>query len=65
MHEGEKKSEDDTLFLTCNFEEIACDKVWYIDSGYSNHMTGNKKVFVNLNEYITSKILTGDDTRLP
>jgi len=61
MHEGEKKSEVDTLFLACSVEEIAHDEVWYIDSGCSNHMTGNKKVFVNLNESITSKVRISDD----
>ena len=64
MHEGEKKNEDDTLFLACSDEEIAHDEVLYIDSGFSNHMTENKKMFVNLDESITSKVRTGDDKRL-
>jgi len=63
MHEGEKKNEDDTLFLACSVEEITHDEVWYIDSGCSNHMTKNKKVFVDLGESITSEIRTGDDKR--
>ena len=33
MHEGEKKSEDDALFLACDVEEMAHDEVWYIDNG--------------------------------
>ena len=61
MHEREKKSEDDTLFLTCSVEEISHDEVWHIDSGCSNHMIGNKKVFVDLDESITSEVRTGDD----
>ena len=64
MHEGEKKSEDDTFFLACSVEKIAHDEVWYIDSGCSNHMTRNKKVFVDLDVSITSKVRTGDDKRL-
>ena len=63
MHEGEKKSEDDTLFLTYSVKEIAHDEVWYIDSGCSNHMTENK-VFVDLDESITSEVRTGDDKRI-
>ena len=64
MHEGEKKSEDDALFLACNVEKITHDEVWYIDSVYSNHMTGNKKMFVNLDEFITSEVRIGNDKRL-
>jgi len=37
--------------------------VWYIDSGCSNHMTGNK-VFVDLDESITSEVRTSDDERI-
>ena len=43
MHEGEKKSEDDTLFLTYSVKEIAHDEVWYIDSGCSNDMPKTRR----------------------
>ena len=64
MHEGEKKNEDDTLFFASNVEEIAPDEMQYTDSGCSNHITGNKKVFVDLDEYVTSEVRTSDDKRL-
>ena len=64
MHEGEKKSEDDTLILACSVEEIAHDEVWYIDSGCSNYIIENKKVFVDLDESVTSEVRIGDDKRL-
>ncbi|XP_077230201.1 uncharacterized protein LOC143863422 [Tasmannia lanceolata] len=40
---------------------MAFDETWYLDSGCSNHMTGNKCVFVNLDESLPSEVRTGDD----
>ena len=64
MYEGEKKTEVAMLFLAYNVEEIVHDEVFYIDSGCSNRMTGNKKVFMDLNESITSEVRISDDKRL-
>lgn len=35
-------------------------KVWYLDNGASNHMTGNKSFFSELNEKIKGKVKFGD-----
>jgi hypothetical protein len=43
--EGENSQ---TLFLTCNKLEACDDFTWYLDIGCSNHMSGNKKLFVKL-----------------
>ena len=38
--------------------------VWYLDSGASFHMTGNKELFSNLEEkYLQMHIKMGDDGR--
>eukprot|EP00253_Pinus_taeda_P021576 PITA_21576 len=38
------------------------DEIWYVDSGASSHMTGNKEFFDSLEEIINgSKIYLGDD----
>ncbi|XP_057540747.1 uncharacterized protein LOC130818601 [Amaranthus tricolor] len=51
---------NDQLFYTClNAQEEQTD-TWYIDSGCSNHMTGNKNSFANLDENIKSQITLGD-----
>nr|TKS05948.1 hypothetical protein D5086_0000128100 [Populus alba] len=34
--------------------------VWYLDNGASNHMTGNKTYFLELNENIKGKVKFGD-----
>ncbi|KAK9697824.1 hypothetical protein RND81_08G063500 [Saponaria officinalis] len=48
------------LFYSClNTQQENID-IWYLDSGCSNHMTGNKNSFVSLNENIKSQITLGD-----
>lgn len=34
--------------------------VWYLDSGCSSHMTGNKKNFIDLDENFNSEVKLGD-----
>jgi len=34
--------------------------IWYVDSGCSNHMTGNYESFITLDENIKSQITFGD-----
>ncbi|XP_076883368.1 uncharacterized protein LOC143532113 [Bidens hawaiensis] len=36
------------------------DDVWYLDNGASNHMTGNRSYFLELNENITGRVKFGD-----
>jgi hypothetical protein len=50
-----------TLFLTSNFLEAKDDFTWYLDSGCSNHMTGNKSLFVKLDESVKGKVNFGND----
>lgn len=40
------------------------DDVWFLDSGCSNHMSGNKKWFNNLDEEFRHFVKLGNDTRL-
>ena len=39
-------------------------KILYLDNGVSNHMTGNKTYFKNIDETITGKVWFGDDSRI-
>ena len=39
------------------------DRIWYLDNGASNHMTGNRSYFNTLDETITCKVHFGDDSR--
>ena len=56
----EYDTSNDQLFYTCLNAQEGQNDTWYIDSGCSNHMTGNKNSFVNLDENIKSQITLGD-----
>ena len=38
---------------------------WYLDSGASNHMTGSKAAFFELDDDVTDTVNFGDDSRVP
>ncbi|XP_013694775.2 uncharacterized protein LOC106398815 [Brassica napus] len=40
------------------------DRVWYLDNGASNHMTGNLSYFKFLDDTITGKVRFGDDLKI-
>ena len=50
----EEKNPSNVL-LTCNVAQDREDDVWFLDSGCSNHMTGNRAMFANLDEEINLK----------
>lgn len=56
----------DSLFLSCQVtEDLNNNKdIWLLDSGCSNHMTGNKELFSSLDSNITSEIKLGDDSNV-
>ncbi|XP_022032490.1 uncharacterized protein LOC110933583 [Helianthus annuus] len=65
MHKDDAEDEtDDTMFKIFNMEEVVKNDCWYLDSGCSNHMTGNRSLFINLNGSERREVRTGDDKRL-
>ena len=40
------------------------DNIWYLDNGASNHMTGNREYFSELDEKLSGKVMFGDDSRI-
>ena len=54
----------DHLFLSYAKGENTSKDVWYIDSGCSNHMTGNEKLFSAKDGSFKSKVKLGDDKYL-
>ncbi|KAI3509130.1 hypothetical protein L1887_24156 [Cichorium endivia] len=60
----EEEDEGDTMFMMLSTEEMNIDDTWYIDSGCSNHMTGNKSLFRSMDTSIKKEVRTGDDKKL-
>ena len=52
------------LLLTYNIAQDKQDDVWFLDSGCSNHMTGNIAMFSNLDENVKSEVTTGTDSKI-
>lgn len=40
------------------------DRIWYLENGASNHVTGNKSYFRFINETITRNVRFEDDSRI-
>ena len=52
-----KKEEErkEILFFASNSDASTKINEWYVDSGCSNHMTGDEKTFLSINDRITTK----------
>lgn len=51
-----------SMFLTCSgMQESNNEDLWLLDSGCSNHMTGNKELFSSFSETSKTQIKLGDD----
>lgn len=55
----EKQGEGNMFYASQNASEKRND-VWYIDSGCSNHMTGDKSIFVSIDTSINSQVKMGN-----
>ena len=51
----------DTLFLSCQSQQILEKDVWLLYSGCSNHMTGHNDLLSNLDTSLITTISLGDD----
>jgi len=52
------------VFLTCNVTQESANDVWFLDSGCSNHMTGNKDLFSSIDTSIQSEVKLGNDCKV-
>ena len=51
----------DSMFLACNTMHAPSDKVRLLDSGFSNHMIGNKNLVANLDASVKTEVKLGTD----
>ena len=54
-----------TAFIMCNVGEERNPEVWYLDSGCSNHMSGNESLFSFIDKTFKSEIKMGNNGTLP
>ncbi|CAL2238017.1 unnamed protein product [Prunus armeniaca] len=55
-----------TLFYVCNAAtDVKVNHSWYIDSGCSNHMTGDEGLLVNIQRNLSSKVKMGTGEVVP
>ena len=52
------------MFLACNVAQEKESDIWYLDSGCSNHMSGNMKMLSNLDESVKSEVTLGTDSKV-
>ena len=60
FHEEKEIDEaSENVFLSCLSSSI--ETIWYLDSGCNNHMTGEKHMFVEMNESVRSQVKIEDN----
>ncbi|PSS16340.1 Endonuclease, partial [Actinidia chinensis var. chinensis] len=56
--------EEMLLMALVDFKEAASEHIWFLDSGCSNHMCGNKDMFCDLDSSFRESVKLGNDSRL-
>ena len=49
------------MFITCHVAQQSSSDVWFLDSGCSNHMIGNRDIFESLDTSTKSEVKSGND----
>ncbi|KAL5766858.1 hypothetical protein ACOSP7_017475 [Xanthoceras sorbifolium] len=57
-----KKEEEVSLLMVCHVNEETQQNMWYLDTGCSNHMCGDKKVFSDLDKSFRNIVKFGDNS---
>lgn len=57
-----EKEEEVSLLMVCHVKEEVQQNMWYLDTGCSNHMCGDKKAFSELDESFRDTVKFGDNS---
>ena len=57
---SQKNDIAENVFYSCLNTQQESNNLWYLDSGCSNHRTGNKNSFLQLNKNVKSNITLSD-----
>ncbi|PNY07765.1 putative copia-type polyprotein [Trifolium pratense] len=60
----ETDEEEILLMAYMDNKQAVNGEIWYLDSGCSNHMTGNKNLFCDLNESFRQNVKLGNDSSM-
>jgi len=59
-HKKQEEEREENLFFASKSDTSIKSNEWYVDSGCSNHMTGDEKAFLSINNSITTKVRMGN-----
>ena len=57
-----EKEEEVSLLMACHIKVATQQNMWYLDTGCSNHMCGEKEAFSDLDESFHSSVKFGDNS---
>ncbi|PON49915.1 Zinc finger, CCHC-type, partial [Parasponia andersonii] len=57
-----EKEEEVSLLMVCHVNEETQQNIWYLDTGCSNHMCGDKKAFSELDDSFRNTVKFGDNS---
>ncbi|XP_074378664.1 uncharacterized protein LOC141720214 [Apium graveolens] len=60
----EEKDVGSSMFLTYKGDDEGKKNIWYLDSGASNHMSGHKDLFTEIDETVTAEVTFGDSSKI-
>ncbi|GKB91626.1 retrovirus-related pol polyprotein from transposon TNT 1-94 [Tanacetum coccineum] len=55
---------DGTVIMTNEEVALEIDTIWYLDTAASNHMCGDKRLFVEMKEVVDGRVAFGDELKV-
>ncbi|KAG9458128.1 hypothetical protein H6P81_002636 [Aristolochia fimbriata] len=65
MYGESDSNSENALLLTCDVAVEEKNNMWFLDTGCSNHMTGQRDLFTSLNNTVTTEVKFENNSRIP